>query len=421
LFDGKNPESQRQYDEYRAYIRNRCRYAAAFLERLRNPQVRNVREELNLVDRWGDQQLESFFQEMIELLMAEHPLGQMLLYDLPNNAGGEILRLQTAAAYLGSRPERLLQGMLQLPGPLKTIFDASTMDKLRAAEVHSCVGVLHSLQLSREGSLTCPVAAGVVLAGVLDYGQLKDKSGQEVAEALQEASQQPVCLSFNSLRAVNAVEDHAGHGLIPPILWKSVTHAGILCEFDTSWNAVDYESALRQERGKLIKWVPLLWFKFHSPEEALQVPGAASQQEYVEFESASVQDDQNESSMSGSFDALSEEIPPSSEEEDESVDEGDALEEHFVLFHEAIEGVEGEDFVVEDDDFTESDRTAGRNKLTINLCRPIVANTLMVKLIDQEDLMNELNDPHTWPNIDMQSILVKGMKLDLPPGLHVKP
>ena len=68
------------------------------------------------------------------------------------------------------------------------------------------------------------------------------------------------------------------------------------------------------------------------------------------------------------------------------------------------------------------DHTLGRNLLSIKLQRPIGANIVMVKLIDQENLMDELMDDHGYPNVDMGYVRIIGKKVLLPTGVaDVKP
>jgi hypothetical protein len=74
-----------------------------------------------------------------------------------------------------------------------------------------------------------------------------------------------------------------------------------------------------------------------------------------------------------------------------------------------------------DDETDSEDHTIHRNVLSIRLCSPIVANSMMVKLINQENLMEQLGDPHSWPNIDMQAVLSTGQKIMLPSGILFTP
>ena len=48
-------------------------------------------------------------------------------------------------------------------------------------------------------------------------------------------------------------------------------------------------------------------------------------------------------------------------------------------------------------------------------------NVLAVKLIDQENLMEEHQDDHDAPNIDVNYIALGGRLIQLPAGVKVKP
>lgn len=79
--------------------------------------------------------------------------------------------------------------MISPPTNPNIIFDTSVMDKIQDPGQRDLVGVLHKVNLSRAGSLTCPVAAGVVFVGKVDWGGLEGKTAEEVMEILQQATQ----------------------------------------------------------------------------------------------------------------------------------------------------------------------------------------------------------------------------------------
>ena len=72
------------------------------------------------------------------------------------------------------------------------------------------------------------------------------------------------------------------------------------------------------------------------------------------------------------------------------------------------------EFGADDVNGDEPDRSAGRNLLTVRLTAPFAANALLVKLIDQEDLMNEFHDEHSYPNLDMTYVQCVGKVVQLP-------
>lgn len=65
--------------------------------------------------------------------------------------------------------------------------------------------------------------------------------------------------------------------------------------------------------------------------------------------------------------------------------------------------------------------TRGRCKLHVTLTKPCSGNVLLVKLIDQENLMQAYGDEHGWPNIDMAYVGLSGKMIRLPPGIDLAP
>ncbi len=54
--------------------------------------------------------------------------------------------------------------------------------------------------------------------------------------------------------------------------------------------------------------------------------------------------------------------------------------------------------------------------MEIELPARVAGNVVLVKLIDQEDLMHEWDDQHDDPNIDINHVIFSGRTLHLPPG-----
>lgn len=49
----------------------------------------------------------------------------------------------------------------------------------------------------------------------------------------------------------------------------------------------------------------------------------------------------------------------------------------------------------------------------------VAGNLVLVKLINQEDLMHEWDDQHDEPNIDINNVIFSGRALHLPPGVSL--
>jgi hypothetical protein len=54
------------------------------------------------------------------------------------------------------------------------------------------------------------------------------------------------------------------------------------------------------------------------------------------------------------------------------------------------------------------------NMIRAELTRPISVNFLGMKLISQENFMEEMSDPHQWPNIDVTALRAFGWVFTLP-------
>lgn len=172
-------------------------------------------------------------------------------------------------------------------------------------------------QLTASPSHTLPLAAGAVVVGTIDHSKLQGWPAEDLLALLQQAAAAPECASLNGLTLAAEVEAAAAAGLLPPIVATDETLAGIWHEFDTSDEAAARQAAAaagavagssaqhagaaalrrrQQQPGEdegpsgaakpsaagagssgaalqaspdgIITWRPLLWFKFHSAEEA---------------------------------------------------------------------------------------------------------------------------------------------------------
>ena len=295
------------------------------------------------------------------------------------------------------------------------------------------------------------------------------------------------------------MEEQVAAGSLPAIESVTKEYAGTICQFNTSLDRSDYDASwLRQSTGPLISWKPVVWFTFHTREEAERVvPPAApaspehEQQaqpvvennddaaEFMETPSQQPSEDsarmvsmipsqntgeeeeedllggagpstQNSDAFNGAgpshehdpwsesqFDDLGQgqpmiyghPMPPPLEGNNNGFDQepdleipGNAPEESEEEEEEGEEGEEGNgggEALDLDDEIL--DHTEGRNMLRLQLTEPLAANILLVKLINQENLMEELMDVHPYPNVDMNYIKIIGKKVVLPPGVVIKP
>ncbi len=166
-----------------------------------------------------------------------------------------------------------------------------------------------------------PAAAGAVVAGCIDHSRVEGWSAGEVLALLQGAVADPACALLNGLQDAAEVVAASQAGLLPPIVSTDQTLAGTWHEFDTSKAAAERQAAAAAAAGGgstaarpavqrqrtagdgaddatlgsaaaaatggsegagpsgfgpgsaasagIITWRPLLWFKFHSVEEAV--------------------------------------------------------------------------------------------------------------------------------------------------------
>ena len=69
LLDGQVPREE-EYEARRRYMVRRCRYAAALMENLNNPEdlLQDANQMMHLVDDWSEARLEHFFMDLVTAL-----------------------------------------------------------------------------------------------------------------------------------------------------------------------------------------------------------------------------------------------------------------------------------------------------------------------------------------------------------------
>lgn len=144
----------------------------------------------NVVEGWQDQHLEHFFVSLLDGLDDNHAMGRLLLFDIPHEeTEREIERMHSYRDIILNRTGNILRNVQTINKDTKTMFDGSLVPRIIAPDREHLVSIVHELMISRRGSLTCPVASGVVFAGIVDFEQLKDLSNEEIAHRLHEATQ----------------------------------------------------------------------------------------------------------------------------------------------------------------------------------------------------------------------------------------
>ncbi|KAG7672171.1 hypothetical protein Ndes2526B_g06845 [Nannochloris sp. 'desiccata'] len=466
LLDGE-VERNKKHTAANHYMRHRCRYAAALFEHIHHPELANAEEILmNMVEGWSDQQLENFFLSLAENVQndANNPIGRLLFYDVPEDRiAAEEHRIRSIVAYLKDRLKSLKKDLIILPGTSdgttsttsntdrrqETLFDSTVLPKLQPNYPHRVSTIIYELHLSRAGSLTCPVQTGVIFVGIINRSQLKGLDAKTAAERLHAATKDPICTAFNGLDSMEKLLSAENDGHLTKSARSTIIDqlAGVSIEFKHK----EEEATMSVGGGKvpLISWKPLLWFHFNSAEEfdaineiELDALNEIASEEEEEMED--VEEEQPSSSITvdaaGSHGAHSGAVAEENQEPWSDADVEDMSQGQPLIYPPAATAAAGGDADVEqqdqgqeqaDDEIEEEedapivppfmvDHTVGRNELHIPLKTPIVGNVIMVKLINQENLMDELMDGHMYPNIDMTHVHVIGKKIIMPEGIDLK-
>jgi hypothetical protein len=459
-------------------MRRRCRYAAALFEHIHHPELVNADDLLmNMIEEWSDQQLENFFLSLAENLEndANNPVGRLMFYDVPDEQIAlEEQRIRITVAYLRTRRRDLKNDLIILPKcstgaggsgnasgekcRSETLFDPTVLPKLQPEYPHRVSSIIYELHLSRAGSLTCPVKAGVIFIGVLDRSQLKGLDEKTVAERVQAATQDPICSKFNGVDSMEEIHAGIEEGRLPNIArGRFDLKAGFTYEFMDETAAEKGKTSSLMAGGKvpLISWRPLVWFSFKYSDELESSLREGTEEEGEEdndddddeeepLPSSSSVDVSMHGAHSGALDQQQEPwddayledmsqgqpliypapaqweavavgaaapvavvghpvVPPAGPAEQQQPDEEEEEEEELPPFFPAA-----------------PDRTIGRNHLVVPLLKPVTANVIMVKLINQENLMDEMMDGHAYPNIDMTYVHIIGKKITMPEGIDLK-
>jgi hypothetical protein len=458
LLDEEVP-AERRYAAVRALMRERVRYALALMNNFALTAA-GMRAADAVLDGWSDQTLEHFFLLLVAQLQGGEPWGSLLLATVPAaGAPAERERVLAAAAYLRRRHAAAVEALARPPGAPadgNALLDAEVLQKVADPARRRRVAVVRELTLSRAGSLTCPVAAGAVLAGVVDYARLAALAPAEAAAALEAAARDAAAAGFDSLLSRDDVAAAAAAGVVPAAGRDARCAAGEWVDFTPAapGGGGGCGASAGGARRPLIAWTPLLWFRFSTAQElAERVPveeaapppppaehdggGAAAlapaaQPAGAAAAAAAAAEPGDADSLDEAYDAAYAAGPGSESGGEEELEMVDALEEAAASDDEdageedeepdeemqaVMEGLAEEDDEEEAEE--EEDHTAGRNLLRVALARPVAANCLLVKLISQENLMHLMRDEHGWPNIDMSEVGVAGKVVELPLGAEL--
>lgn len=167
---------------------------------------------------------------------------------------------------------------------------------------------------------------------------------------------------FNSMDDVMSIVSASNRNLLPKISKVTRCGSGTIVEFEIKNSDVHTDEVS-------IRWFPLLWFKFSPIVGIRSNDGDNRIQPGIDAEAAAFNQPQNEA-------------PGNSPVVYAETQQDDNQEDHKIL--------------------------------NIRLHSDRAANMIAVKLIGQENRMEEMSDLHSWPNIDMTSINAKGRIVLLP-------
>lgn len=211
----------------------------------------------------------------------------------------------------------------------------------------------------------------------------------------------PTCTALNSLETAASVEEAVAQGALPRIANRNATVPGQWLEFEHPAEGMQDGASTSAQEAPLISWTPLIWFRFHSKEEAQQM-------------ALLVHDEQP-----GRVQAPRAGLEPAEGPHDAAPFGGAGSGPEDPVNHPAGEQPPGQ-AMDEDEDDNElegaGDFTGGRNLLLVPLLRPCAANVLVVKLINQESYLDD-DDPHDFPNIDCNYVRTAGKLVRLPAGV----
>ncbi|CAL8466601.1 g6137 [Coccomyxa elongata] len=424
-------------------------------------------------------ELEHLFLEFYQELMLGNTLGRLLLHGLVGSQReAERAHMATVAAGIERHISETNEELKVDPGDANRLFDDEPLGSLAFSDCSragTTVGVIDKLTVSRAGHFSCPILAGVIFIACCNPHACR--SSGDVKHAVMNLPSREECRVFDNLKDEATVTDAVSSGKLPPRTMHVACKAGSYYVFGSGASLKGASSAASSTIGPLR---PLVWFKFHTRTEAskwradpvtvwegqdpdLATPSNVATQststsnapdqagpseaepaaadgvgsssgpepvapastsavgsivgEIAQIAHAWLGGGGHPEAMSASSDSEYEpqELEMASSEEIESGESSEM----------GADGEEEEDLVAEEDEDEDTDvdmdgeprGTRGRNRLDITLPGRVAGNLVLVKLIDQEDLMHEWDDQHDDPNIDINHVIFSGRTLNLPPGV----
>jgi hypothetical protein len=131
-------------------------------------------------------------------------------------------------------------------------YNEQMVAPIRRRELDACI--METIEISRQGQLTCPVACGAV------YGcRLSDLVADSLVEDLTESLSG--LAELNSVESLESVIDKSEQGLLPSIEKLTVVERKCFVEFE--------RKRIISKGKSLFPWVPVGWFHFNVAEETI--------------------------------------------------------------------------------------------------------------------------------------------------------
>lgn len=263
------------------------------------------------------------------------------------------------------------------------------------------VGVIDSVTISRQGAFSCPVASGVLFS-VQFKSQNQDYLHEEIVAEFAKITTSKSSTQFTDKADLQSILSASERGeLSSEILTQGQSAVGQWVEFDSQQDSLS-------EAGQCLSVKPLLWFHFHSKDEIQE----QNDPEWVEIHD----EDQVEQD-------LDVDVEESSVESHSFAGSLPEMNMEMLVDAESILGdleditvdLQGEEEQVLED---HPPPLTEENKMTIPLTKRVGGNSVLLKLISQENRMGEFRDSHSIPNIDINAIILTGKKIVLPKGLY---
>ena len=363
----------------RQYMQRRTQFARFWVRRMAEEGAMGQ----NMAELFGvfptDHQLRTFFLSILEWFELGRGIGQTLFMEMDEEEEDDdgdddgvdrLLEARSVRERLLAVDRHLGHAITADPKDANIVYDASLIDGLvdGSRSYRRCVA--ERFIISRAGELTCPVKAGFVFGAELGSRAARNMEGGRDGWVGSMQRSLGTLRAFDNIMRLDMVMERCDQGLLPRI---EVIH---LCESDdmrqNEFRGSVFVEFVRGERddGPSDRWSPIGFFLFDVAwKNGTSASGDA--RDLTELAGRPVS-----SSM----------IVIHRRDLDQDTDVGDA---------EDAEGVQDP-----------------RTELNVRLQLRRMLDAVAIKLVTQENRMEEMEDMHEAPNIDLTRCLCEGIFLD---------